>query len=597
MKRPAITTDLLATLSEGVPSRLVRKLDKSPTLAEQWTWEAAAGRTCIRTETGETVELSGEVLKQSEDVRCSCLLAPRCLHVLAVLSRLELADVPLAAELPLPTDPSLDQPATQAVLTPAHQRATSAIFEAGTRLLVHGAAASGAMAQAALARATHEARALGLHSAAAAGLRAISGVRALRERRPEFSLAGYAQDLLELLSLSGALNEAACTKGSFDPSLVGTARRHYEPIGHLRLFGICSEPIIAASGYAGACTTLYDGRHSLYTVVDVAPSELQQVRAGYEKGVRLGETTISQRELGRAGLFVQDATASRDGRLGAGKGVKAASASGCAWSDAPLNALWQQPLARQLERFYQQLELPSLSRAGGWDLLFLDGEIVGVERDALLLAPAQGGTLRAVAASEHAALHYGDNLALLGRATGLQARFVCRLLPDRPRTVAPLALGSLEPKPEGQPATLRWPEGWATRCNLGFDRLEPVHFSQLAERPQELVLEEELAIDPLAALRRRLERLALGGTATLPPEADAALEAEARLLERQMMPGAARLLRALLRSNLDRRQQVDGRRASAEGAAIAHSFVAAASYARAAERELQRQRWIADCAP
>ena len=87
MTRPKIAADVAAALTSAIPSRLVKKLDADPTLAEKWTWTA----TQITTDKGETVTftLSGDVITA---VTCTCLLAPKCLHLAAVVTLLEPAD-------------------------------------------------------------------------------------------------------------------------------------------------------------------------------------------------------------------------------------------------------------------------------------------------------------------------------------------------------------------------------------------------------------------------------------------------------------------------------------------------------------------------
>ena len=81
-ERPPIPPALVAELTEAVPKRIVRKLDKKPELAESWDWSAAG----VGTDKGETVSWSLEDGTVST-LSCTCLLAPRCLHVLAVATR------------------------------------------------------------------------------------------------------------------------------------------------------------------------------------------------------------------------------------------------------------------------------------------------------------------------------------------------------------------------------------------------------------------------------------------------------------------------------------------------------------------------------
>ncbi|MBW2732130.1 MAG: SWIM zinc finger family protein [Deltaproteobacteria bacterium] len=577
MKRPTISPALLANITDAAPGRLVRKLDRAPNLAEDWGWNASEGETSIETESGETVTLGAETLTDAEHVRCTCLLGPRCLHVLAVVTRLELADA-LASE---PEDEA-QAPDPTSLLEEGQRQAAKKTWHTATTLLELGATASGAMAQAELARALHGARAAGLHRLASAGARAISGVRSLRERGSEFTLSAYTNALLETLLVSGTIAHAPQEQKNVAPSLLGTARRTYSPIGNLRLYGLFCEPIIATAGYAGVATYLSDGKGRLYSVVDVVPAEMQSAAGCYKKGVRLAETSLAHQELCREGLFMQGATASADGRLGAGKGVKAVRAAGSAWQDAPLNELWQRPLSQQLEGAYQKLNLPLLERPAGGDLLFVNATIAGVDANALLLETTEGMLLHGVAPNTHQALDYEHNLQLLARAGGLTLSFIGRLLPATPRKITLLAFSPTDK--ESGVTHVNLPKAWTQRCNLGLDRMEASRFVGLAKHAKETTSPAlEAGVDPLAALRRRVQRLALGGRATLPPEASQTIEAEARQLEARMLRHASEVLCVLRQAGLSR--------GDAEKDTLARAFVAAASYLRHTETALQRLCW------
>ncbi len=135
-------------------------------------------------------------------------------------------------------------------------------------LVAAGAEASGAFAEAELLRAIHACRSEGLHRLAAAQTRALRSIRELRADRPEFALAALTADVRDALAVAPAL-----AAGAAEPALLGTARRGYQPIGPLRLFGICTEAIVARSGFGGAVTYLVDERGALYTRADVGPGE------------------------------------------------------------------------------------------------------------------------------------------------------------------------------------------------------------------------------------------------------------------------------------------------------------------------------------
>jgi hypothetical protein len=599
--RPRIDPGLLASVSESAPGRLVRSLDKDPALAERWRWErAASGAVTVRTEGGETVTLAPDptgVLSEPGQLACTCLLAPRCLHLLAVLTRLEPSEEPGGGAAPAATATAVEAAPTPAglELSAEQRRAARELYRAGVELLGLGASAAGTVVQTELLRAVHSCRGASLPRAASAGLRVLRSIRDLREERPEFSLPELARDLLELLEVGRALE----AEGPVPPRYLGTARRAYQEIGHLRLHGLFCEPVIAGAGASGVVTTLCDESGQLYTVSDVQPGDPARARGAYDKGVRLGETSLSHRELCREGLFVQGATVSADGRLGSGASVQAVRAGESAWSAAAPGRLFATPIAEQVARAYAAAALPVAERPAGSDLVLAHGVVLGAAGDALLVKTADELALRLVAASDHAQLPLREVLRLLARAPGLGLSLVGRLRLEQPRTLALLAVG---PAPEGEPQLperdpnrrLELPAPWRGRCNLGLDALQATHFRPGLAAPRELAAGSLGAPvpDPLAGLRRRLHRIALGGRATLPPEAGAELEREARRLGEAMLPTAAALLRALQRGAVACERTLAGRRREGDPAELARAYLAAGAFERACSRALQERAWL-----
>ena len=88
----SIAPDILAALTEAAPGRLVRKLDKDPQMAKAWDWQESDSE--VKVSNGkETVTFSHESgnVSSIEQISCTCLLAPRCLHILASSSLLEVS--------------------------------------------------------------------------------------------------------------------------------------------------------------------------------------------------------------------------------------------------------------------------------------------------------------------------------------------------------------------------------------------------------------------------------------------------------------------------------------------------------------------------
>jgi len=185
--------------------------------------------------------------------------------------------------------------------------------------------------------------------------------------------------------------------------------------------------------------------------------------------VALGETALSHRALTRAGLVVSGATAAASRQLGAGKSVRAVTASGVAWHEAPLAALWAPPPGEQIHRAFAALARPITDRVAGSDLLFLSARVLGTDGDAVSASTADGTVLTLRVASDHPALAYRENLRLLGQAAGLEMLLIGRPDPGQPGTVYPLAIAP----PPGN--TWPLPEPYDGHADLAFDRLHRSH--------------------------------------------------------------------------------------------------------------------------
>lgn len=560
---------LMATLTGLVPARLVKKLDQNPSAAKAWTWEGLT----VRTDTDETVTLApeGGVVSAIEHVRCTCLLSPRCFHVLAVAAALELDGGEALAQTPT------DEPAPVVVetLTPtAGQRAVGVLaLRVAEDLLRAGAAGAGAVLQSELLRLVHEARVEGAYRLSAAALRAVRGVRALRAEEPSFSTAELVADLEDLL-LSAHLLEGG---GAVPASAVGVARRTYLPRGHLRLTGLLCEPVIARGGYAGVTSWVVDEKGNLFTISDILPAGPSRARGAYDVAIALGDTSIPHRALCREGLFVQDATASDDLRLGAGKAVKAVRASGAtSWSDAGPDTRFREPFAAQLARAFGALGVPEEQRARTATALFFEGTVIGHDGRALFVEVAGVGPLRLVSPDDHEELRYHENLRQLARAAGKSIKVIGRLVPDARATVAALAVSA-------SAEILPVPDALAQRVNLGLDVLQAADVG--GGRAVDLVTTfEARALDPLHPLRRRVERLAIHGVRSLPTEAGPVVDSERAALERAMLERGSHVLGALHGAAL----------ASTRGdPRLARAFLTGVVYERTATRSLRHATFVA----
>ncbi|USC45533.1 hypothetical protein K7395_01705 [Streptomyces filamentosus] len=641
---PPVAPEVTATLVEGLSPRLRKRLDAAVTKLAARPVHRDGDTTTIEVddETELRLHAPGGVVAQVEDITCGCLLAPACVHRAAAACAAPTADLapPEPAEQPTPeasgpasasaTDPtpvaasasathrtSVADPATDPTsvaamvpasathrapvtdsapgpdlapapgltpdaappetATPDQRAAADALWAAGAAVLEAGVDGAGAVAQSALLRAAHTARLRHLPRAAGAALSVVTLLRAARSGDPSYRTAELVTALAELL---GTARRVATASGAELAAVRGRVRRPYSPDGSLRLYGLFTEPVVTDSGHGGVRTWVAGADGRLFTVGDVAPGGVGRALGVADRAVRLGDSALTHRELGRAGLAVSGATVSPDGRLGAGKSVKAVTARGAAWTEPPLAALWETPPAEQAARALRSTSRYADPDGTGSDLLFLDVELLGAVREpggTCLLALGEGGVpVRLTAADDDPALAHRDNLALLAAAPGTRLRIIGRLIPAAHPRLTLLACSH--------------PTGAGT-IDLGLDRLRradlpdpaaPAHFAP----PQPA---GPGAQSPLYLLERRVEQTVPAGRAALGMLGD--VTAETRRIRRGGLPTAAALLTALCASAAQRERDPFGRLLPADTDGFAAYWLAAARYSAAVSESLCSVAW------
>ncbi|WP_405769836.1 SWIM zinc finger family protein [Actinacidiphila glaucinigra] len=564
---PAVTAELVEALSPRLRKRLdaaVAKLAARPAVVDGDTVRIA-----VDDDTDLELLAPGGTVTRAEDVRCGCLLAPDCLHRAAAASAAPVAEASgPAAESALPEPEGKAASAAEPeTATPEQRAAAGALRAAGAAALDAGIDGSGAVVQAELLRAAHSARLAGLPRAAAAAVSVVTRLRAARAADPGHRLADLVAALRELLGTAHRVPHATGTELA---AVRGTARQPYTPDGSLRLYGLFSEPVLTASGYAGAVTWTTDADGRLCTVSDVAPGGPGRATGAADRAVRIGDTALTHRELSRAGLAVSGATVSPTGRLGAGAAVRAVRASGAAWTAEPLDRLWRVPVAEQAVR--------ALGADDG--LLFLDVTLAGTVREAggdCLLARCDDLTIRLAAAHDHPALPHRDNLRLLADAPGTRLRVIARLDPA-PHPRALLLATSHPADPEA-------------RVDTGLDRLQRADLPAAAPA---VPLPAPDAPDeaPVHLLLRRVHQAASGGRRVLALPTSSA--PDARRLRRVALPTAADLVDDIHRAAADRGRDAFGRLLPADTDRFALAWLAAAVYADELSRALCAAAWGAD---
>ena len=573
MTRPPIDPAVAAALTAAIPPRLIKKLDATPDLADAWTWSD----TTVTTDKGETVTLAveGGIVRS---VTCSCLLAPKCLHVAAVVSALEPAAVSGIEPPSSDTWGRAPIPGQSADIDAGSAEIARTVFRVVADVLATGAETTGAFVQAELLRSIHACRTRGLHRLATVQTRILRSVRELRADRPEFDLEVLTADLRDALDVAHAIEQ-----GAAGDDVVGTARREYTPVGSLRLRGLFTEAVVARSGYAGAVTYLVDDRGRMFTRADVAPGDAGRAAGAYDAPAAIGDAVLPHRELCRAGLFVSEATASADGRLGAGQKVRAVRASEPSrWDADPLAARWAAPLGDQLAQVAAHDAAAEAARPAGWDLVFVDGTIV----PGGLLALSTGALVRLTTPLDQRVLAARDNLAVLARSPGLALRAIARVRLGAPRQLELLAIAPLAGE-----TRLVLADAWHGRANLHYDRLS---LPAVAE-PRGLAVAPAPVIGPadelLAPLRRRVERVVQGGAGTLPVHALPELEREAAALAARSLRGAADVMRELAALAHDAGRAMSGTRRAIDRTSFARAWLRAALYEDAARRRLSIASW------
>ncbi|MFD5271896.1 hypothetical protein [Streptomyces sp. NPDC058335] len=565
---PSVTAELVGALSPRLRKRLdagIAKLAARPAVRDGDTVRIA-----VDDDTDLELHAPGGTVTSADAIRCGCLLAPDCLHRAAAASAAPVADD--ATEPPRKAQEARQAQQEQEeaeTAGPEERAAARAVFAAAAAVLEAGTDGAGAVLQAELLRAAHTARLAGLPRASAAAVSVVTGVRAARSADPAYRLADLADALGGALGVAHRLPHAT---GADLARLRGTARQPYRPDGSLRLYGLFSEPVLTATGYAGAVTWTADAEGRLYTVSDVAPGGPGRATDAADRAVRIGDTSLTHRELARAGLAVSGATVSPTGRLGAGAGVRAVRASGAAWRGEPLDRLWAVPVADQVARALD----------GGHDLLFLDVTLMGTVREATgdcLLADCAGLPLRLATAHDAPALPYRDNLRLLAAAGGSGLRVVARLAPG--------------PLPRALLLAAEHPSDPAARVDLGLDRLQ--HADLPAVKTPAAASAPVVDEAPLHLLRRRVHQAVSGGRRVLAFPGSAA--GDGARLRRVGLGTAGDLLDGLHAAAADRARDAFGRLLPSDSGRFAGAWLAAAVYTGGVERALCAQAWGVSAVP
>lgn len=611
MSRPKITPSLFAQLVEQAPGRVRKRLDSDPNVANEWTWTSENPLWLIQCNE-ETVRLRStdgtkKIVSSLSEVECTCLLSPKCFHVLACCSVLEIqgATIEDLGEHPnesagLESEKSFGGPEdsgateteideTRSVEVSEDSRAVARkAIDSIERLLRVGARNAGLLLQTELLQSSHLCRAAELVNLGNTLISIVEGVRRIRSQSDEGDATTLRDDLIKALWIGNGV----CALNPTPAWMIGQARRSFAPVALRKIEGVLAEAVLTRSGYAGVSVLLRDvHRGGYYSINEVRPGDAGLIHQAYLGGIELGGMVVDARSLSRSTFSVQGMTASVDGRLGKGKGTK--------WGRTKSETDEGQSLGRssvslgdQIAALTRWFEVSSDVRPAGWDVLEVTGVIIGVSGDCLVVDLIDAGVWRFSMPMDSPQLEYRHNFELLARCAGLRLRWYLRLRFDAAHTADVLAIRSESEQDRTEEKNDLWldlPAAWNGLCNLGLDRIERHYAIGIQSQANEMsdhelgkVWEETLKF--VQSIERRLVGIALGGVESVPGLGSKTLQRDYSVLKRLGLAYGGVLLEQLslaahARQALSpRREQVpsEGNREVATGFAAA--YLACAKY-------------------
>lgn len=608
--RPSIDPLVLASFLSSAPERLQKRLDREPRAAESWPWASDSGGWTIQAGE-ETVQIQTKIVTEASQVRCSCLLSPRCFHVLAVLSICEISDISATQE-ETPTAPDAvprgdlasltasNEPAEE--LAPSAKRAVRQMKDAASRMLATGLRSAGTVQQSLLLRAVHECRSEGLHRLAASGLRLMTDLKQLREHDQEFRSGTAVEDFRETLETCRELLRS----DNVPRRWLGVARREFLPIDSLKLQALFCEPILTRSGYAGVVTWFIADDGWIGSVSDVQPGDAKRIPQAWQSGVTLAGLSLSHRKLSHQALLVSRGTRSADGRLGGGESARAVAVTGDGWNAAAVITRFREPLATQVRRAFEQSGQPDFLKPAGSDLLFFESVVLGYQEHELIVRlPDHESLLHLTVAHSNDDLCFRDSLQTLAAAPGLAVRCIGRM---EFKAAGRIQLLAVSPSQKSQNATpsdslpdaqhpdepqLRLQDGM-THFSVGLQRIEKNHLTRSEKWPVPVrVAPTRLTTDTYDdSIERWLSAVATGGRHAIPQTLAASAARDVVRLRSHSRARAANLLSTLMTATMATTTDIRGIRSAELPQHLATYWLATAISSRSVQQQLHCQDWL-----
>ncbi len=603
--RPKITPFFLSQLVEQAPGRVRKRFDSEPAIADSWNWTRVENVWTVQANE-ETVRLQspGGVLSSLDDVSCSCLMSPKCFHILSCCSCLPLEHSPVdeePTEQPLAGAESnllknLDVESRMVEVSEAMRASALLVRQSLSSVLRVGARNAGILLQSGLLRAGHSCRASDLYALSNTMLRIAEGVQRFRQQSDEADSLALKEDVASaLFACHSLLNQRAIPKW-----IVGQPRRVFESLDVRKLNGIFAEPILTRSGFAGVTVYLQDpSKGGLHTVNDLRTGDASLIRQAYRGGIELGGITLEAKALCRSTFAVQELTVSEDGRLGKGKSTRWATAKReC--NDPLSDGRFAASINVQLERLFSWMNTPNEQRPGGWDLVALTGTVMGTHGSSILVGvEGSDRPWRLGIIIDSPELEYRHNLELIARCPRLQLRCLVRVREAAPYCADLLAIANVQSNiAESQVAPrLELPKDWEGICNTGLDRLER-HFIRGTERwSEEIALAGEYVSFDMntkytTPLERRLVGMVLGGRDAIPILGSKSHRRDCTQFKKLMLPMGAYLLDLLATKAHEGGVRVIYESKSIAQDESANAFLACEVYHRATQLSLTMSSWV-----
>lgn len=618
--RPRVAALVLSQLIDAAPSRVRKRLDKEPEIADSWEWETTEDGWMIAAgEETVTLRVTANVLDSVEAASCSCLLSPRCFHLLACVNRLQPAGELAVDTVDIQTDSkptnTISETSVAEVSIDGEMRETAIRVRRELQLLIQvGARRADLLRQSGLLRAAHQCRAVGLINLGNQILRIIESLRRQRDN----SDTADSQALTEGMSLALQQSEMFLSKVELPRAVVGQARREFESCDVGKLVGVCAEPILTLSGYAGVVIYLQAvdssaaaKRHHLFNVGQARPGDSQWTVQAYRGGIDMGNQTLQASEVCRRQLLVQNLTVSSDGRLGKGQSTRWVLTERSSNVYPFSQGRFGNSLREQVADVFESAALPVEQRTSGWDLIAFDAQILGAQGSALVVRVVGSDTAwKLRIANDHPALAFRHNLSLLARCPQLLLRCLGRMRIHSAGEIDLLAIaqGNVDlwrtEKDHGDSLPkLNIDDAWKGICNLGLDRLERSNIEGIRRWSEEVQLDTEggyvrgqfegVQLDGLESLRRRQVAVALGGRHSVADISSETHRRDRSHLRQRQQHTAVQLLDLLAISSHQRagNREALGTEKSRTVPELDQVFLANWLYLQNATRHFQQQLW------